>query len=93
MSLKAIWGIGSPAYTTDLWGGSHGFSYHHVVTRDGATHIIDSCMQLDEDGNPNATPGVPGWNNDRAWAGANGYDNLSSSNSVTKSVEQLPGLK
>jgi hypothetical protein len=93
MSLLAIWGIGAPGYTTDLWGGSHGFSYHHVVTRDGATSIIDSCMQLDEDGNPNAVPGVPGWNNDRPWAGPSGYDSLSSSNAVTTSVETLPGLQ
>lgn len=93
MDLRAIWGIGAPGYTLDLWGGGHGFSYHHIVTRDDAIHVIDSCMQLDEDGNPNATPGVPGWNNDREWSGPNGYESLSASNPVTKSLETLPGLQ
>ena len=62
MTLNAIWGIGAPAYTTDLWGpGSNSFSYHHIVTRDAGTTVIDSCLQVDEDGTPGSTPGVPGW--------------------------------
>lgn len=93
MTLRAIWGIGSPDYTTNLWGSSHSFSYHHIVTRDGGVHVIDSCMQLDEDGNPSATPGVPGWNNDRAWNGPNGYESLSASNPVTTTLQVLPGLQ
>jgi hypothetical protein len=94
MTLRAIWGIGAPGYTTDLWGGgSHGFSYHHIVTRDDAIHVIDSCMQLDEDGDPNTTPGTLGWNNDRTWAGPGGYENLSASNPVSKTLETLPGLE
>ena len=92
MTLKAIWGIGAPAYTTSLWGSSHGFSYHHIVTRDNGVHVSDTCMQLDEDGNPTAIPGIPGWNHDRPWAGPGGYDDLSSYNPTTTSLESLPGL-
>ena len=40
MNLKAIWGIGAPDYTTDLWGtGNHGFNYHHIVTDDDAATV------------------------------------------------------
>jgi len=95
MTLRAIWGVGAPAYTTALWGSTHphGFSYHHIVTRDDGEHVIDSCMQLDEDGNPDMVPGVPGWNTDRVWNGVNGYESLSASNSVTKTLQSLPGLQ
>jgi hypothetical protein len=92
MTLKAIWGIGSPGYTTALWGTSHSFSYHHIVTRSAGVDVIDTCMQLDEDGTPGATPGIPGWITDRPWAGAGGYNDLSAYNPVTKSLETLPGL-
>jgi hypothetical protein len=93
MTLKAIWGIGSPAYTTALWGTAHSFSYHHIVTRTDGVTVIDTCMQLDEDGNPAATPGFPGWNTDRLWAGPGGYNDLSAFNPVTKTLESLPGLQ
>ncbi|MEQ1894120.1 MAG: FlgD immunoglobulin-like domain containing protein [Planctomycetota bacterium] len=93
MNLRAIWGIGAPAYTLDLWGGSHGFSYHHIVTDDDALTVSDSCMQLDEDGNSLALPGTPGWNVRRPWLGTNGYRALSATNNVTKSLESLPGLQ
>ncbi len=94
MTLNAIWGIGAPDYTTNLWGGAfgHGFSYHHIVTRDNGLHVSDTCMQLDADGTPGSTPGTPGWNVDRLWAGTGGYDQLSSTNTVTKTLENLPGL-
>ena len=91
MTLKAIWGIGAPAYTTNLWGsGSHGFSYHHIVTDDGGLSVSDTCMQLDEDGTPNTAPGVPGWNTHRPWSGVGGYNSLSSYNNVDTNVETLP---
>ncbi len=93
MALKAIWGIGSAAYTTNLWGGGHSFSYHHIVTSDDAVTVSDSCMQLDEDGSPGSVPGTPGWNNHRPWAGTLGYNSLSSYNSVYKNLEALPGVK
>ncbi len=93
MTLKAIWGIGAPAYTTNLWGsGSHGFSYHHIVTDDNAQTVSDTCMQLDEDGTPGATPGIPGWNHRRPWLGIGGYRDLSAYNTVSYSLETLPGL-
>jgi hypothetical protein len=93
MTLKAIWGIGAASYTTSLWGGgSHSFSYHHIVTRTDGFDVIDTCMQLDEDGTPTATPGFPGWNTDRLWAGINGYNDLAAYNPVTKTLENLPGL-
>lgn len=93
MTLRAIWGIGAPGYTLNLWGSGHSFSYHHIVTDDGAVTVSDSCMQLDEDGNASALPGIPGWNVRRPWAGANGYDVLSSTNTVTKNLEVLPGVQ
>lgn len=94
MSLRALWGIGATAYTTALWGSAYGhqFGYHHVVTRDEGMSIIDTCMQLDVDGDADATPGTPGWNVDRPWSGPLGYDALSSTNSVTKTLEALPAL-
>ncbi len=94
MALKAIWGIGAPGYTTNLWGGgNHSFSYHHIVTDDDAITVSDSCMQLDEDGDPDHVPGIPGWNHHRLWAGVGGYDDLAASNNVTKTLESLPGLR
>jgi hypothetical protein len=38
-------------------------------------------------------PGIPGWNHHRLWAGVGGYDDLAASNNVTKTLENLPGLK
>jgi hypothetical protein len=49
-------------------------------------------MQLDEDGTPGSIPGIPGWNVDRLWAGIGGYNDLSSYNDVTKTLQALPGL-
>lgn len=93
MTLRAIWGIGSPGYTLDLWGGSHAFSYHHIVTDDDAVTVSDTCMQLDEDGDSLSLPGTPGWNVRRPWNGANSYKQLSATNNVTKRLESLPGLQ
>ncbi len=92
MTLNAIWGIGAPGYTLSLWGTAHSFSYHHIVTRTDGFSVIDTCMQLDADGNPGALPGTPGWNVDRIWTGPTGYDDLSSTNTVSTSLENLPGL-
>lgn len=92
MDLRALWGIGAPGYTLDLWGGAHGFSYHHIVTDDEAVTVSDTCMQLDEDGDPLALPSTPGWNVRRPWAGPGGYMDLAADNQVTRSVETLPGL-
>jgi len=94
MNLRAIWGIGAPGYTLNLWGnGSHAFSYHHIVTDDDGESVSDTCMQLDEDGAPQALPGRPGWNVRRPWAGAGGYMNLAANNNVSKHVETLPSLR
>ncbi len=95
MWLRAIWGIGCPDYTLDLWAGhaSHGFGYHHIVTRDGADHVSDACMWVDEDGSPDTLPGVPGFNCDRPWDGAWGYNALSSSNNVSKNLDPLPRIQ
>lgn len=93
MFLKAIWGIGAPGYTLNLWGGSHSFSYHHIVTDEDGVSVSDTCMQLDEDGLPLALPGWPGWNVRRPWAGPDGYDQLSSTNTVSKTLESLPGVQ
>lgn len=93
MNLRAIWGIGAPDYTLNLWGGSHAFSYHHIVTDEDAVTVSDSCMQLDEDGNPSALPGMPGWNVRRPWAGTNGYMALAATNTVSKNLENLPGVQ
>jgi hypothetical protein len=95
MTLKAIWGIGCPAYTTNLWGGGgHGFSYHKIITRDAAVHVSDACMCLDEDGSPQTTPGIPGYNCDREWEGVpSGYEYLSAYNQVTRTVQALPTIR
>jgi hypothetical protein len=93
MQLNAIWGIGSPAYTTNLWGTGHSFGYHHITTRTNGVDVIDTCMQLDADGNPGSTPGIPGWNVDRPWAGVNGYMQLAATNPVSTTLETLPGLQ
>lgn len=91
MDLRAIWGIGTPDYTLDLWGGgSHAFSYHHIVTRDGGSNVSDACLWVDEDGNPDALPGTPGYNCDRPWAS---YMALAAHNTVSKSVDPLPLLQ
>jgi len=94
MSLKAIWGIGAPEYTTNLWGGgSHGFSYHHIVTDANSLTVSDTCMQLDEDGAPENIPGIPGWNSHRNWKDpVIGYNVLSSYNNTNKSLQALPGI-
>jgi hypothetical protein len=93
MSLKAIWGIGTDDYTMDLWGsGNHSFSYHHIITRDGGIHVSDSCMWLDEDGNPGSLPGTPGQSFDRPWSGTNGYNDLSCFNNPSTYVDPLPFL-
>ena len=93
MNLKAIWGIGCPDYTLSLWGGgSHRFSYHHIVTRSNGDTVCDACMRLDVDGSPSSLPGTPGWNCDRPWTGTLGYDYLSASNNVSRSVETLPKM-
>jgi hypothetical protein len=93
MILRAIWGIGAPGYTLNLWGSGHSFSYHHIISDDGAVTVSDTCMQLDEDGDPDTLPGVPGWNAHRLWDGPGGYEDLSAHNNVTKVLEDLPGLK
>lgn len=95
MTLKAIWGIGASAYTTNLWGGgNHGFSYHKIITRDAAVHVSDACMWLDADGSPTSTPGIPGHNADRLWAGVpHGYDYLSSYNNVSRTLQALPKIR
>ena len=94
MDLRALWGIGAPGYTLNLWGGgNHSFSYHHIVTDDAAVTVSDTCMQLDEDGTPTALPSTPGWNVRRPWAGAGGYKDLAADNNVSKSLETLPGVK
>lgn len=93
MSLRAIWGIGCPEYTLNLWGSGHGFSYHHIVTRDGGVHVSDACMWLDEDGDPDALPGIPGYNTDRPWSGPDGYNELSASNNVSLTLDSLPDIQ
>lgn len=92
MTLHAIWGIGTDDYTMNLWGTGHSFSYHHIITRDYGTHVSDSCMWLDEDGNPGSLPGTPGQSHDRPWSGAGGYNQLSCSNNPNTHVDPLPFL-
>ena len=88
-----IWGIGCPDYTLNLWGSGHSFSYHHIMTRDQAVHVSDACMWLDEDGDPDSLPGRPGYNHDRPWDGfTSGYNQLSSTNNVTKTLNPLPEI-
>jgi len=89
MQLRAIWGIGCDDYTLDLWGGSHGFSYHHIITRDHGVHISDACLCVDEDGNPDATPGTPGYNNDRDW---NNYEALLAHGNVSQQYQKIPKI-
>ncbi len=93
MTLNAIWGIGTADYTLDLWsnggGAGHGFSYHHIITRDGGTTISDACLWVDEDGNPAALPGTPGYNNDRDW---NNYESMLATGNVTWYTEPLPKI-
>ncbi len=96
MTLRAIRGIGAPSYTLALWGStsSHGFSYHHVVTRTAGTTVCDSCLWVDEDGNPNALPGLPGFNCDRPWSGApTSYSSLLAWAPITFTLEPLPLLQ
>ncbi len=87
MTLRAIWGIGCDDYTLDLWSGSHGFSYHHIITRDGATNISDACLCVDEDGDPDTLGGTPGYNHDRDW---DNYESLLATGNVTKQLEKIP---
>jgi hypothetical protein len=94
MQLRAIWGIGTSGYTTNLWGNGHSFSYHKIITRDGGVQVSDACLWVDEDGNPNSTPGVPGFNDDREWDGQpSGYNYLSSYNNTGKSLQALPKIR
>ena len=96
MSLRAIRGIGAPSYTLALWGGTyaHGFSYHHVVTRTAGTTICDACLWVDEDGNPNALPGLPGFNVDRPWGGSpTSYQSLLAWAPISYQLEALPTLQ
>lgn len=95
MTLRAIRGIGAPAYTLDLWGGGgHGFSYHHVVTRTAGQSICDACLWVDEDGSPMALPGSPGFNHDRPWAGTwASYMTLLATGPITFQLEPLPTLQ
>jgi hypothetical protein len=94
MTLRAIWGIGSDDYTLDLWGngggGGHGFSYHHIITRDAGVNISDACLWVDDDGHPNRLPGTPGFNNDRDW---NNYESLLAKANVTWQLDVTPKLK
>jgi hypothetical protein len=96
MTLRAIRGIGAPGYTLSLWGPGfqHSFSYHHVVTRTAGTTVCDACLWVDEDGNPNALPGAPGYNVDRPWSGsATSYQSLLAWNALGSSLEPLPVLQ
>jgi hypothetical protein len=94
MVLRAIWGIGCPDYTLDLWGNGggsgHSFSYHHIITRDAGTDISDACLWVDEDGHPNRLPGTPGFNNDRDW---NNYESLLAHGNVSWQLDVTPLLK
>lgn len=94
MQLRAIWGVGCDDYTLDLWnnggGGGHGFSYHHITTRDGGTNISDACLCVDEDGNADKLPGTPGFNHDRDW---NNYESLVAKGNVSWYTENLPRIQ
>ena len=95
MNLRAIRGIGAPAYTLSLWGVgfAHAFSYHHIITRNGGVNISDACLWVDEDGNPNALPGLPGYNVDRLWNNAQtGYMGLAAIGTVSFFLDPLPTL-
>lgn len=94
MNLRAIRGIGAPSYTLALWGTSHGFSYHHVVTRAAGASVCDACLWVDEDGAPMSLPGAPGYNHDRAWSGsATSYQSLVATGPITFTLESLPSLQ
>jgi hypothetical protein len=94
MTLRAIWGIGTDDYTLDLWsnggGPGHGFSYHHIITRDGGEAISDACLWVDEDGNPDKLPGSPGYNHDRDW---DNYESLLAKGNVNWFTELLPEIE
>lgn len=88
MQLNAIEGIGWQQFTLNLWGTGHGFSYHHVCTTSSTmAYILDDCMNLDIDGDPYTLPGSRGWNDPRIWTGTSGYDYLSASNSVSRTLD------
>jgi hypothetical protein len=93
MTLRAIWGIGTPDYTLDLWhnggGAGHGFSYHHIITRDAGTDISDACLWVDEDGDPNTLPGTPGYNHDKLWGD---YEKLLAHGNVQWNLDILPKI-
>lgn len=94
MTLRAIRGIGAPAYTLSLWGSAHGFSYHHVVSRDAGAHICDACLWVDEDGSPSTLPGTPGYNVDRVWTNRPvAYMDLLATAPFTKTLQSLPTLQ
>lgn len=93
MTLYAIRGIGAPAYTLSLWGTTspHRFGFHRIITRDRGVHVADACLWVDEDGNQNALPGVPGYNVDRPWnTGPNNYASLLASTPIVFQLEVLP---
>ncbi len=96
MTLRAIRGIGAPSYTLALWGPgySHGFSYHNIVTRSAGTTVCDPCLWVDEDGNPNALPGTPGFNSDRPWSGSpTSYQSLVATGAISFVLEPLTTLQ
>lgn len=96
MTLRAIRGIGAPSYTLALWGTTYGhsFSYHHILTRFAGTKVCDACLWVDEDGNPNALPGTPGFNVDRPWNGTPiGYETLVATGPITYILQPLPTLQ
>jgi hypothetical protein len=94
MVLRAIWGIGTPDYTLDLWnnggGSGHGFSYHHIITRDAGVDISDACLWVDDDGDPNHLPGTPGYNHDRLW---DDYEKLLAHGNVQWNLDILPKIR
>jgi hypothetical protein len=94
MTLRAIRGIGAPSYTLALWGTSHSFGYHHIITRSAGATVCDATMWVDEDGNPNALPGRPGFNCDRPWSGAaDSYTSLAMFGTTSFSLQPLPALQ
>jgi hypothetical protein len=96
MQLRAIRGIGAPAYTLALWGVgfNHGFSFHHVVTRNGGANVSDACLWVDVDGNSLQLPGTAGYNVERSWnSGTNHYQGLLAIGTVTRALEVLPSLQ
>ncbi len=87
MTLRAIWGIGCDDYTLDVWGGSHGFSYHHIITDDAGLTVSDACLCVDEDGTPDKLPGTPGYNVLRDWSN---YEALLAKGTISTYTEKLP---